>query len=153
MKVWLNYGKVIMQNGKVILCDSCPCEGCRSVGLTVKDKIPHGVDTDEPQYYKCETIGPFDFDGWMHIEGFVDDDFRIKIGGSTVYSGTELAHNISETFTFSAGDRIEIELVEANYKHHPTGGGGAILCFFSGSIIVCPEWVDRDKYLNDEDFE
>ena len=153
MPVWTKNGKIILKEGKVVLCDSCPCGECQSVGLSVKDEIPSGVDTDEPQYYSCEPIGPFDFDGWIHIEGFVDDDFRIKVGGSTVYSGTALAHDFSKTFSFKANDRIRIELVEANYLHHPTGGGGPILCFFSGSIVVCPAWIDKDEYFNNAEFE
>lgn len=141
-----------MRDGKVILCDHCPCATCSVLSsLVVVDSIPWRVYTDDPQYYRCETLGPFDFNGWIRIEGWVDDDFRIKIGGTEVYSGTALSHNIDELrFDFRAGDEIEIELVEAFYSHNPTGHGGQIDCFFSGFITICPEWISEHEI--DEEF-
>lgn len=145
-KVWIQNGKIIMEGGKVIFCQECPC-GCFTITLVEAGDHQSYVSDNNVHYFACLPIGPFPAGGTIRFSGFIDDDFRIKIGNRIVYSGTELSHNFNQTFPFEAGETINVEFVESYYYHNPKRSGGPIDYGFSGVVEIC------GPILTDEDFE
>ena len=145
-KVWMQNGKIIMEGGKVIFCRECPC-GCFTVSLVEAGAHQSYLPDNEVHYFACLPIGPFPKGGTIRFTGDIDDDFRIKIGGRIVYSGTDLGRYFNQTFPFEAGETIDVEFVETYYYHNPRGSGGPIAYGFSGIVEIC------GPTLTDEDFE
>lgn len=115
-------------------------ESSTSTSFTVElhETYPKRTSVDDDKIYKfiCDPIGPYEFDGTIHFEGTADDDLCIQIGDEIVYDGTGWVTKIDRSFSFKAGDVIQVWIVETHYHH--SGGSGPINYEWTGTITIVP---------------
>lgn len=83
--VWKANGKIVMKDGKVVMCDECPCRGCEEIPSTQIDgkTEDHGTPHYRLQIAHMEAKAR---KGKLYAYGGADDCIEVVAGGKTVFT-------------------------------------------------------------------
>ena len=86
-RIWKHDGKIVMRDGKVLLCDDCPCGGkCRKIGSSQID----GDSRSDPHYRVKIAHFTTSRAGTLYAYGHADDCLEVIGGGKRLFSDHSL---------------------------------------------------------------
>lgn len=140
-RVWKHNGKIVMKDGKVVLCDDCPC-GEEERCVTIPSRQFYNETEAEPHYRRQIASFTANFSGVLYANGTSDDTLEVSVNGQVAFSdhspedgGKVTSYNNKALCRISKGASVQVYVWDSAYSY----------IGWSGTIQLCR--------LDNEDFE